>query len=263
MATEKPIALLTGGGGYIGGGIAKALADDGWRLVIVDINVAATDKIAAAIGPAVIDRLACDIRDHDQVHALVAGVIARHGVLGGLVTAAGSTPAIGPRAPFWETELENWTLTVTTFLHGALNFCHAVLPHMRDNRRGAIVNVASGAGLPGGPPITRQQQADVYGATKAGIIAFTKSIALEHAADGIRANCIAPGRSGSSGRTAEEMMRRAAQEDARLAGSSRMSPLGRFGRAEDMGQAVAFLMSERASYITGSCLDVSGGMRLH
>jgi NAD(P)-dependent dehydrogenase (short-subunit alcohol dehydrogenase family) len=144
-----------------------------------------------------------------------------------------------------------------------MNLCYAFLPHLRDYGGGVIVNVASGAGLHGGPAITRQKFADVYAASKAGVISFTKAIALEHAADKMRANCIAPGRSGSLSKPSEELEIGAAAEDAALPDSSRISPLGRFGRPDDMGQAVAFLMSDRASYITGSCLDVTGGIRRH
>ncbi len=263
MAASKPIALITGGGGYLGTGIAEAMAADGWRLILVDLNKAGADVAAEKVGDAVIETIACDIRDFDAVQSLVADAITRHGALGGLVTAAGAGKSIGPRLPFWETELEDWTVTLTTHLNGVVNFCYAVLPHLRSQGGGVIVNVASGAGLPGGPPISRQKYADVYAASKAGVISFTKAIALEHGADNIRANCIAPGRSGSLGKPSEELEKGAAAEDAEQQGSSRISPLGRFGRPADMGQAVAFLMSERASYITGSCLDVTGGMRRH
>jgi len=117
--------------------------------------------------------------------------------------------------------------------------------------------------LRGGPPHLRQQHASVYSAAKAGVIALTHAVAQEAGPKGVRANCVAPGRTESRTKSWEEMERRRREEETRRPGSGRTSPLGRFGRASDMGEAVAFLMSERASYITGACLDVTGGIRLH
>jgi NAD(P)-dependent dehydrogenase (short-subunit alcohol dehydrogenase family) len=104
MAETKPIALITGGG-YLGTGVAEAMAADGWRLILVDLNKAGADVAAEKVGDAVIETLACDIRDFDAVQSLVADAISRHAGLGGLVTAAGAGKSVGPRWLFWKTDL--------------------------------------------------------------------------------------------------------------------------------------------------------------
>ncbi len=264
LSGDGPIGLITGGAGAIGSGIARALARDGWRVVLVDRDGEALARIAAALGPAAVAAtFTADVCDEQAIRRIVDEAAKRFGRIDGLATAAGSGAALGPRKPFWETKRDDWRLNVETHLVSVMTVCQAVLAHMAARKSGVILNVASGAGLRGGPPQSRQKNAQVYGLAKAGVIAFTQSIALEFAALGVRANCIAPGRAESRHKTADDLLRMAPAEEARETGSSRMSPLGRFGKAEDFGEAAAFLMSDRAGWITGTTLDVSGGVRLH
>jgi NAD(P)-dependent dehydrogenase (short-subunit alcohol dehydrogenase family) len=264
MSADRRLALITGGGGAIGAGMAAALARDGWRVVLADLSRDAAEATAARLDPSSLaDIMVCNVCDEDSVRKVVADIIARHGRIDGLGTAAGGGKAIGPRRLFWESTREDWVVNIETHLVSVMATCQAVLPHMVARRSGVIVNTSSGAGLRGGPPASRQKFAEVYAVAKAGVIAFTQSIALEFAPYGIRANCIAPGRAENNRRPEAELRELAKSEEAAEPGSSRMSPLGRFGKSEDMGEATAYLMSERSGYVTGSVIDVSGGIRLH
>ncbi len=258
------IALSTGGAGAIGGASARALVREGWRVVLADLDLPDAQKIADELGSEAAEAIELDVTDYDAVHAAVDAMRLAPDGFQGLVTAAGGARNLNlTRAPFIETEPEEWDRTIEVHLNGVYNTCHAVLPVLIAGGGGVIVNIASGAGLPGGPPHLRQRFASVYSAAKAGVIALTQSLAQEVGPQGIRANCVAPGRTETRAKSVEEMERMQREEEARVPGSGRASPLGRFGRAADIGDAVAFLMSDRSSYMTGTCLDVTGGIRLH
>ncbi len=256
--------LVTGGAGAIGRACARALVEDGWQVALADIDAREAETVAGDIGAGVLAAYALDVTDFDAVHSIVAKAAADHGGLAGLVTAAGGGRNLDlTSGPFLDSTPEEWGRNIEVHLNGVYNTCHAVLPVLYAGGGGAIVNIASGAGLRGGPPHLRQRHASVYSACKAGVIALTQAIAQEAGPNGVRANCIAPGRTETRAKSIEEMERMQREEEAVRPGSGRASPLGRFGRGTDMGNAVAFLMSDRAGYITGACLDVTGGIRLH
>jgi len=260
------VAFITGGAGAIGRACARALVQDGWRVVLADIDRDELHRVAASFSAQEIAGVyLLDVTDFDAVHAVVTEAAKTNGGLQGLVTAAGGIRGIpgSGKAPFIETTPESWDGMIEVHLNAVYYTCHAILPVFYEGGGGEIVNIASGAGLRGGSPHLRQHHAPVYSAAKAGVIALTQSIAQEAGPKGVRANCVAPGRTESRTKSWEEMERLQCEEEALRPGSGRASPLGRFGRASDMGEAVAFLMSERASYITGACLDVTGGIRLH
>ncbi|MDH3241655.1 MAG: SDR family oxidoreductase [Alphaproteobacteria bacterium] len=257
-------AIVTGGAGAIGRACAAALVEDGWRVVLADIDGAEAEKVASDIGAGVVAAYGLDVTDFAAVHDIAARAQARHGPITGLVTAAGGGRNIAlTNGPFIETTPDEWDRNIEVHLNAVYNSCHAVLPLLFEAGKGAIVNTASGAGLRGGPPHLRQRHASVYSACKAGVIALTQAISQEAGPKGVRANCIAPGRTETRAKPIEEMERMQREEEALKPGSGRASPLGRFGRGRDMGDAAAFLMSDRAGYITGACLDVTGGIRLH
>jgi 2-hydroxycyclohexanecarboxyl-CoA dehydrogenase len=257
-------AIVTGGAGAIGRACARALVEDGWQVVLADIDGAEAEKVAGDIGAGILAAYPLDVTDFDAVHDMAARAEAAHGPITGLVTAAGGGRNIDlTTGPFIETTPDEWDRNIEVHLNGVYSTCHAVLPLLFEAGGGAIVNTASGAGIRGGPPHLRQRNASVYSACKAGVIALTQSIAQEAGAKGVRANCIAPGRTETRSKSIEEMERMQREEEALNPGSGRATPVGRFGRGEDMGNAVAFLMSERAGFITGACLDVTGGIRLH
>jgi NAD(P)-dependent dehydrogenase (short-subunit alcohol dehydrogenase family) len=255
-----PVAFITGGAGAIGRASARALARDGWRVLLADIDGDELERVANDLGAAVAGTFILDVTDYDAVHSAIERAAAANGGLDGLVTAAGGLRYIAGAkdAPFTETAPESWDKLIEVHLNAVYYACHAALPFLYRKRTGAIVNIASGAGLRGGPPQTRQKNASVYSAAKAGVIALTQSLAQEAGPKGVRANSVAPGRVESRTKPWDEMERMQREE-----GGARLPPLGRYGRAAEVGDAVAFLMSERARYITGACLDVSGGLRLH
>ena len=193
-------------------------------------------------GPGKAEACQLDATRGSDAKALVARILAEHGAIDGLVNAAGGARGIGfKKMPFVEMTPDYWTRQLDVNLNSMLNVTHAVLPAMIAAKRGAIVSVAAGRGLKGGA------QASIYSAAKAAIIVFSQSIAQEVGPFGVRVNTIAPG-------NAEARWKKEDLEEAR-------SPLGRATNAEDVGKAVAFLLSDEASHITGACLEFPAARR--
>ena len=238
-----PLALVTGGGSAIGEGIARCLTGRGWTVAVTDINLDLARASAAAAGGAPHAlALALDATDGTRVKETVRELTATHGHIDALVNVAGGMRGLGvPKTNFADMTPGLWTRILDVNLQSVLHCAHAVLPAMIAARRGAIVSIAASRGLRGGP------QASVYSAAKAAIIVFSQSLAQEVGPLGIRVNTIAPGNAQARWKTS----------------AASTSPLGRETSAEDVGKAVAFLLSEDASHITGICLDVSGGTTLH
>src|SRR5215470_2196722 len=236
-----PLALLTGGGSLIGEGITRQLAARDWTVAVTDINLELARKVAAAAG-ANAEALALDATDRARVDATVKDLVARHGSIDALVNAAGGMRGLGiEKIDFAAMTPATWDRILEVNLQSVLQCTHAVLPGMIARKRGAIVSIAASRGLRGGA------QASIYSAAKAAIIVFSQALAQEVGPHGIRVNTIAPGNAQARWKT---------PDDAR-------NPLGRATTGDDVGRAVAFLLSDDAAHITGSCLDVSGGTTLH
>jgi NAD(P)-dependent dehydrogenase (short-subunit alcohol dehydrogenase family) len=240
-----PLALITGGGSAIGEGIVRSLVDRGWAVAVTDINLDLAQKVAAlAGGPPHVQALKLDATDAAAIKATVEQLLAAHGRIDALVNVAGGMRGLGiPKTNFVDLTPETWTRILKVNFQSVLHCTHAVLPGMIAAKRGAIVSIAASRGLRGGP------QASIYSAAKAAIIVFSQSLAQEVGPFGIRVNTIAPGNAQARWKKPEHQ--------------SEKSPLGRATTGEDVGHAVAFLLSDEASHITGSCLDVSGGTTLH
>jgi 3-oxoacyl-[acyl-carrier protein] reductase len=241
---EGQVAVVTGAARGIGRSIAEKLAREGADIAICDLQaewLAETAAAVQALGRKALP-VAVDVGNSEAVNACMAEVVKVFGKVDILVNNAGITK---------DTLLvrmsdEDWDAVLRVNLKGTFLFTRAVAKHMMKQRSGAIVNIASISGI-----IGTAGQAN-YAASKAGVIALTKSTANELAGRGVRANAIAPGFISSK-------MTDALSEDVRNQYLSRI-PLGRFGTVDDIANAVAFLASEQSSYLTGQTLSVNGGM---
>jgi 3-oxoacyl-[acyl-carrier protein] reductase len=239
------VAFVTGASRGIGRAIARMLAAHGADVVAAargDHAQATADEIRAAGGRA--EAAAIDVTDTASVEAAVAATLARTGRIDILVNNAG----IARDQLLLRMKRPDWDAVLATNLTSAFTCVQAVLKSMVKQRHGRIVNVSSVVGQAG-----NAGQAN-YAASKAGLIGFTKSLALEIASRGITVNAVAPG-------LIDTDMTRAISAGAHDEWAARI-PLGRLGTPDDVAAAVLFLVSDEASYITGHVLAVNGGMYL-
>jgi 3-oxoacyl-[acyl-carrier protein] reductase len=241
LSLEGQTAIVTGAAEGIGRAIAVRLAKAGATVAVADYNengalAAARDLGGAAFGVGV------DVSDNASVGRMVNAVLERTRRVDVLVNNAG----IGGRAaPVWEQSDEDWDRVLRVNLTGVFYCCRAVVPHMRAQRYGRIVNIASIAGKEGNPNMC------AYSASKAGVIAFTKSLAKEVATEGICVNSISP----AVIRTRILDQLTPAQVDY----MTERIPMRRTGTVEEVAAVAHFLASRDASFVTGQCYDVSGG----
>lgn len=241
------IALVTGGSRGIGRAIAMKLASSGADVAILYAgNAVAAQEVLRRIAESGVRAMAiaCDVSDQAQVTSAYQQVKETLGAVDILVNNAGITRdrlAMRMRA-------EDFSRVISVNLAGAFHLIHAVLPDFVRRRSGRIINISSVSGLKG-----NAGQAN-YSAAKAGLIGLTKAIAREVASRGITCNAVAPG-------FVKTDMTAAMNEQALEAALAEV-PMGRIGEAEDIAEAVAFLASEAAAYITGAVLPVDGGMAM-
>ena len=245
MRLAERTALVTGGASGIGAATCRRLAAEGARVAVTDMNRAGAEAVADEIGGAAYE---LDVRDEDSIAAAVSGAESDLGPVDVLVNNAGYDEC----SWFTDTEPALWDRVLAVNLRGVIAVTHAVLPGMQERRRGRIVNTASEAGRVG------SSGSAVYSAAKAGVIGFTKAIAIENGRYGITSNAVAPGpidtpllmgapeQLGDLGKRIVETM----------VGSTN---LRRLGRPDEVAAAIAFLASDDASYITGAELLVDGG----
>ena len=234
-------AIVTGAAMGIGEAIAKRLADAGARIAVIDLNLSGAERIASAL-PGDSFAIEADVRDAGSVGRAVAKVIERTSQIDILVNNAGIA---GPAAFVWEQTDEDWQRNIAVNLTGVFNFCRAVVPHMRARSYGRIVNVASIAGKEGNPRMAP------YSATKAGVIALTKSLGKELATDGVCVNAISP----AVVRT--QILDQLTPEQVTY--MTDRIPMQRAARPEEIAYVVHFLASPECSFVTAQCYDASGG----
>ncbi|HZU07982.1 MAG TPA: SDR family NAD(P)-dependent oxidoreductase [Chloroflexota bacterium] len=245
------VALITGAANGIGAAVAARLAAEGRELALFDIDAPQLEATAARLRATAAGRICpyvVDVRDSAQVAAAVAAVHQTFGRVDILVNNVGGST---PQRPVEEITEEEWDAVLTLNLRGLFLCTRAVVPAMKAQRWGRIVNVSSTAGR------TRSLFGGAhYTASKAGVIGFSRQCAAELAPYGITVNVVAPGITRSE-RVAARWEAKPAAERAFI---ERLIPAGRLARVDEPAAAICFLCSDDASYITGAVLDVNGGL---
>jgi len=246
MSFKDKIAVVTGAASGIGQATAGALADEGASVIVADIDREKGEVAAAAIrqkgGKA--EFLPVDMTSEASITAFADAVHARVGPVDILVNGAGW----GQTKPFWEGTTDLWDKLIALNFVGPMKLVKVLLPRMMERGSGKIVNIASDAGRVGSLGET------IYSGAKGGLIAFTKSLARETARYNINVNCVCPGPT--------ETPLLFAVPEKHLEAFKKAIPFRRFGKPSEIADAVVFFASDRASYITGQVLSVSGGLTM-
>lgn len=240
------IAIVTGAASGIGRGIATRLAADGATVIVSDINEDAAVTTGAELGNDSIG-IRTDVTSRESVDAAVAAVLERFGTVDILVNNAGWDKV----GPFVDSDVADWDRVIAINLYGTLHVAQAVLPTLIAKNSGSIINIGSDAARVGSTGEA------VYSAAKAGVVAFSKTLARETARYQVRVNAVCPGPADTplfAGISAENPRLREALEKA--------IPLRRLAQPEDLANAVAFFASDDSAYITGQTLSVSGGLTM-
>lgn len=242
---EGKVVLVTGAASGIGRATALRFAGEGARLMLGDLNREGGAALAAELGEE--QRAAfreTDVADCDQVEALTAEAVDRFGKLDVVFNNAGIggyglTPDLDPEA---------WRRVIDVDLHSVFYGCRAAIPRLRANGGGSIINTASISGTHGDYGLA------AYNAAKGGVVNYTRTLAIDHAHEGIRVNAICPGPIETA---LTDALRR---NDEFMAAYARTIPMGRMGTPEEISGVAAFLASDDAAYITGAMIVVDGGV---
>lgn len=236
---EGRVAIVTGGASGLGRATVEAYVSEGAKVVVADIDDAKGEEVAKSLGDAAVFQHT-DVSDRDQLQATVDLAVERFGGLHVMMNNAGLPD--DTFKPFYELDFANFDRVMDVNLLGVILGTQIAARHMKDNGGGSIINTTSIAGIqPSGG-------ATLYRAAKAGVVMFSKSIALDLGQDGIRVNCIAPGLIPTAMTSYDTSAIRA-----------KLQPLDRAGSPEDVANAAVFLGSDRSAQVTGLVLNVDGG----
>jgi NAD(P)-dependent dehydrogenase (short-subunit alcohol dehydrogenase family) len=244
LELPEKVAIVTGAARGIGFAIAERLSQAGARVVVADIVEESAEAAVRRLregGVEAVEAVA-DVTKPEEVGAMVERAIDAFGKLDVLVNNAGIT---GRDSSLSKITDQDWERVLKLNLTATFYCCRAAIPRMREQRSGAVVNVASISGKEGNPNMIP------YSVSKAGVICLTKALAREVIHDGVRVNCVAPA-------VIETPLLDQLQPEAIEYMTSKV-PMGRMGRAEEVAAVVHFLASDDASFVTGQCYDVSGG----
>ena len=234
-------AVVTGGAVGLGYAIAQRVLASGGSVTLWDRDEAALQRAKSGLGTGV-NIVVVNVADHASVVSAVAQTVAMTPDIDALVNSAGIT---GPNVKVWDYPPQDWQQVMQVNLNGLFYCCREVVPHMRARNYGRIVNIASVAGKDGNP------NASAYSASKAAVMALTKSLGKELADTGVRVNCVTP----AAVKTAifDQM------SSEHIAFMLSKIPMGRFGMPEEVAAMVAWLCTEDCSFSTGAVFDLSGG----
>ena len=253
MRLKDKVAIITGGGGGIGGQVCALFAQEGARLLIAETDLKAANKILAELGEKgyKAETAEVDVRNFDEAKRLMKTAMDLFGQIDILVNVAGGSAGVFLKTKhsiFAESNPDRWREIIDLNLYGTLNCTRTVINHMIERHSGKIINLSSIAGMIG------MQKAAEYSAAKSGVIGFTKALAKEVAPYGIHVNCVSPGVIGTS--RVRNMPKKSV--DSWLEGI----PFGRLGEPEEVAQAILFLASNESDFITGENIPVTGGQTL-
>lgn len=249
--SESKVAVVTGAAGGIGLALVRRLLGEGYRVALVDLQQAALEQVARDndLDPARTLLVAADVSREEDVERYVAATLERFGRIDAFANNAGIE---GSPAPIEEQSVEMLDRVYAVNVRGVFLGLKHVLRVMRRQGAGAIVNLSSLAGIMGAPTH------GAYVMSKHAVIGLTRTAAAEAAAAGVRVNAVLPGAINT------EMMRRIERDSgdaaATLAGNRAVTPMGRYGEPEEVAAVIAFLLSDAASYVTGSLYTADGGM---
>jgi len=245
MPGERPVVVVTGGGGGFGQAFCRRFARDGAKVAIWDVDAKLGEQVQKEIKDAGGEArfFPVDLSDAQQIAAAVDETLAHYGTPYLVINNA----SIYPRAAVVDMDLEDWERTLKVNITAPFLIVRGFGPHMLKQKRGVVINIASGRGVEGAPKGAN------YAASKAAILSLTKSLALEWAPHNVRVNAIIPGVSFTAqpleNTTPEELITR----------GKKLVPLGRIGYPEDMAGLAAFLVSPDAAYMTGQGIAMTGG----
>jgi meso-butanediol dehydrogenase / (S,S)-butanediol dehydrogenase / diacetyl reductase len=239
---EGKVAVITGAASGIGAATAQRLGREGARLMLGDLNEDGGQKIAKELGDAAFRAL--DVSVLADVEALMQAAVDRFGRIDIVfnnagIGAFGRTPDLDPAV---------WHRIIDVDLHSVFYGCRAAIPHLRKNGGGVIVNTASISGL------FADYGLAAYNAAKAGVVNYTRAVAIDHARESIRVNSVCPGPIDTA------LTAPLISVEAVIHEYNRLIPMGRLGKPEEIAATVAFLASDDASYITGAAIVVDGGL---